>query len=105
MEYVSNILFWISNGLLVPVIVGLLYFFIRSILMLGGFFNQYLRRTKQAGQLKKQLDTWDGARLDALLPTIEASAERDFTEAVRRIAATPDSTASWPSMRCAPTPT
>ena len=92
MEYVSNILFWISNGLLVPVIVGLLYFFIRSILMLGGFFNQYLRRTKQAGQLKKQLDTWDGARLDALLPTIEASAERDFTEAVRRIAATPDST-------------
>ena len=88
MEYVSNILFWISNGLLVPVIVGLLYFFIRSILMLGGFFNQYLRRTKQAGQLKKQLDTWDGAHLDALLPTIEASAERDFTEAVRRIAAT-----------------
>ena len=74
MEYVSNILFWISNGLLVPVIVGLLYFFIRSILMLGGFFNQYLRRTKQAGQLKKQLDTWDGAHLDALLPTIEASA-------------------------------
>ena len=81
MEYVSNILFWISNGLLVPVIVGLLYFFIRSILMLGGFFNQYLRRTKQAGQLKKQLDTWDGARLGALLHTIEASAARDCTEA------------------------
>ena len=92
MEYVSNILFWISNGLLVPVVVGLLYFFIRSILMLGGFFNQYLRRTKQAGRLKQQLDAWDGAHLDALLPTIEASAERDFTEAVRRIAATPDST-------------
>lgn len=92
MEYVSNILFWISNGLLVPVVVGLLYFFIRSILMLGGFFNQYLRRTKQAGRLKQQLDAWDGAHLDALLPTIEASAERDFIEAVRRIAATPDST-------------
>ena len=90
MEYVSNILFWISNGLLVPVVVGLLYFFIRSILMLGGFFNQYLRRTKQAGRLKQQLDAWDGAHLDALLPTIEASAERDFIEAVRRIAATPD---------------
>ena len=28
MENISNVLFWISNGLLVPVIVGLLYFFI-----------------------------------------------------------------------------
>ena len=27
MENISNVLFWISNGLLVPVIVGLLYFF------------------------------------------------------------------------------
>lgn len=26
MENISNVLFWISNGLLVPVIVGLLYF-------------------------------------------------------------------------------
>ena len=30
MENISNVLFWISNGLLVPVIVGLLYFFIRA---------------------------------------------------------------------------
>ena len=30
MENISNVLFWISNGLLVPVIVGLLYFFLTS---------------------------------------------------------------------------
>ena len=47
MKYVSNVLFWISNGLLVPVIVGLLYFFVNSILLLGIFFNQYLTHSKQ----------------------------------------------------------
>ena len=35
MENISNVLFWISNGLLVPVIVGLLYFFIRALFLLG----------------------------------------------------------------------
>ena len=56
MKYVSNVLFWISNGLLVPVIVGLLYFFVNSILLLGVFFNQYLTHSKQTKLLKKTLD-------------------------------------------------
>ena len=53
MKYVSNVLFWISNGLLVPVIVGLLYFFVNSILLLGIFFNQYFTHSKQTKLLKK----------------------------------------------------
>ena len=57
MKYVSNVLFWISNGLLVPVIVGLLYFFVNSILLLGIFFNQYLTHSKQTKLLKKTLDS------------------------------------------------
>ena len=61
MKYVSNVLFWISNGLLVPVIVGLLYFFVNSILLLGIFFNQYLTHSKQTKLLKK---TFDSLRAD-----------------------------------------
>lgn len=57
MKYVSNVLFWISNGLLVPVVVGLLYFFVNSILLLGVFFNQYLTHSKQTKLLKKTLDS------------------------------------------------
>ena len=53
MKYVSNVLFWISNGLLVPVIVGLLYFFVNSILLLGIFFNQYLTHSKQTKLCKR----------------------------------------------------
>ena len=36
METISNSLFWISNGLLVPVIVLLLLFFLRAIILAGG---------------------------------------------------------------------
>ncbi|MDR3118801.1 MAG: MotA/TolQ/ExbB proton channel family protein [Mediterranea sp.] len=50
MNAISNLLFWISTGLMVPVIVLLIILFIRSILLTGGFFGQYLsiRKTEKA---------------------------------------------------------
>lgn len=44
METISNILFWISNGLLVPVIVLLLLFLGRALLLAAGFFGEFHRR-------------------------------------------------------------
>ena len=41
METISNTLFWISNGLLVPVVVLLLLFFLRAIILAGGFFGEF----------------------------------------------------------------
>ena len=70
MKYVSNVLFWISNGLLVPVIVGLLYFFVNSILLLGIFFNQYLIYSRQTKLLKKTLDSLRADDMEKL--TVEA---------------------------------
>lgn len=37
MNYISDILYWISTGLLVPVIVLLIFFFVRSLLLIGNF--------------------------------------------------------------------
>ena len=48
MKFISDILFWISSGLLVPVVVLLIYFFGRSLLLLGGFFGQYLNMRKES---------------------------------------------------------
>ena len=42
MNLISDILFWISTGLLVPVIVILILLFLRSLLLVGSFFGQYL---------------------------------------------------------------
>lgn len=89
MKYVSNVLFWISNGLLVPVIVGLLYFFVNSILLLGVFFNQYLTHSKQTKLLKKTLDSLRADDMEKL--TVEASKlpQSNFTGFLHNIIETP----------------
>lgn len=51
MNLISNILYWISTGLLVPVIVLLIFFFIRSLIMIGGFFGQYMQQRRVAEAL------------------------------------------------------
>lgn len=51
MNVISNILYWISTGLLVPVIVLLIYFFIRSIILIGGFYGQYMTEKKTTSLL------------------------------------------------------
>ena len=64
MNYISDILFWISNGLLVPVVVLLILFFLRSLLLIGNFFGQYL-------QIRKT-DRLFMAKMEALTPdTVE----------------------------------
>ncbi len=46
MNVISNILYWISTGLLVPVIMLLIFFFIRALILIGTFFGQYLQYKK-----------------------------------------------------------
>ena len=89
MKYVSNVLFWISNGLLVPVIVGLLYFFVNSILLLGIFFNQYLTHSKQTKLLKKTLDSLRADDMEKI--TVEAGKlpQSNFTDFLRNIIEAP----------------
>lgn len=55
MTLISNILYWISTGLLVPVIVLLIYFFIRALILIGCFFSQYLTERKTSVTLQQQI--------------------------------------------------
>ena len=61
MNYISDVLFWISNGLLVPVVVLLILFFLRSLLLIGNFFGQYL-------QIRK-VERLFMAKIEALTPS------------------------------------
>ena len=56
MNYISDILYWISTGLLVPVIVLLIILFVRSLLLIGSFFGQYLSIRKTDALLRKAID-------------------------------------------------
>ena len=89
MKYVSNVLFWISNGLLVPVIVGLLYFFVNSILLLGVFFNQYLTHSKQTKLLKKTLDSLRADDMEKLKVEAGKLPQSNFTDFLRNIVEAP----------------
>ena len=89
MKYVSNVLFWISNGLLVPVIVGLLYFFVNSILLLGIFFNQYLTHSKQTKLLKKTLDSLRADDMEKLKVEAGKLPQSNFTGFLHNIIETP----------------
>ena len=90
MKYVSNVLFWISNGLLVPVIVGLLYFFVNSILLLGIFFNQYLTHSKQTKLLKKTLDSLRADDMEKLKVEAGKLPQSNFTDFLRNIIEAPN---------------
>ena len=57
MTYISDFLFWITTGLLIPVIVILLLLFIRALLLLGTFFGQYLGMRHTVRVIEKHFDT------------------------------------------------
>lgn len=56
MNFISDILYWISTGLLVPVIVLLIIFFGRALLLIVGFFGQYMAIRRTNALLGKELD-------------------------------------------------
>lgn len=92
MEQVSNILFWISNGLLVPVIVGLLFFFAKSVVMLGSFASQYIQRIKQDKQLRLRMDQLDQSTIHAFSGELDEQPDSLFTQTAKQLLST-DSTA------------
>lgn len=46
MDQITNLLYWISTGLLIPVIVLLLIFFLRAMLLVGLFYGMYIEKLK-----------------------------------------------------------
>ena len=66
MNIISNILYWISTGLLVPVIVLLIVLFGRALLLVGNFYGQYLSIRKTEALLRNELNTLTPATVDDL---------------------------------------
>ena len=56
MNIISDILYWISAGLLVPDIVLLIVLFGRALLLVGSFYGQYLSIRKTEALLRNELN-------------------------------------------------
>jgi len=57
MDQITNLLYWISTGLLVPVIVLLLVFFLRALLLVGVFYSTYIQKLKFNKLFKSEVDS------------------------------------------------
>lgn len=52
MNFLTNVLYWISTGLLIPVIVFLILAFVWALMMMGGFYGIYMDRLKLKGEIQ-----------------------------------------------------
>lgn len=66
MNIISDILYWISTGLLVPVIVLLIILFVRALLLVGSFYGQYLSIRKTEALLREELNALTPATVTEL---------------------------------------
>lgn len=85
MEIISDILYWISTGLLVPVIVALILLFLRSLLLIGSFFGQYLAIRKSAAQIRKALTGITSENIDSVTANLPKKSEMLVVSFVKKM--------------------
>jgi biopolymer transport protein ExbB/TolQ len=56
MELITKTMYWISTGLLVPVVVLLIIFFVRALLLIGSFYSTYMVKMKQNRIIQSKFD-------------------------------------------------
>ena len=93
MELISDILYWISTGLLVPVIVALILLFLRSLLLIGSFFGQYLMLRKTAAHVRTTLTDVTLETLDQVAQKLPQKSNAPVIGYIRQMIAARDSQA------------
>ena len=66
MDNISQILFLVSDSLLIPDIIVLLVLFVRALFLVGGFYNQYITKYKNERQLRPILNQLTPERMEEL---------------------------------------
>lgn len=55
MQFFDEIIFWLSGGLMIPVVLGILYLLFTGLLSIGKFYGLYFNRNKYNKLLKENL--------------------------------------------------
>ena len=86
MNVISDILYWISTGLLVPVIVRPIFFFIRALLLIGSFFGEYMQNRRVNASLGARISKLTVADAPAFAASLPAGSGSLFEAYARKIA-------------------
>lgn len=93
MNIISDMLYWISTGLLVPVIVLLIILFGRALLLVGNFYGQYLSIRKTEALLRDKLNTLTPATVDELATKLPLKSPSPVIFYIRQVLEVQDSPA------------
>jgi biopolymer transport protein ExbB/TolQ len=73
MDQITNLLYWISTGLLIPVIVLLLVFFLRALLLVGIFYGMYMQKLKFNKTFKEKINDLNEHNVKDLLNSVNGN--------------------------------
>lgn len=93
MNIISDILYWISTGLLVPVIVLLIVLFGRALLLVGSFYGQYLSIRKTEALLRNELNALTPATVTELAAKLPEKSSSLVISYIRQVLEAHDSSA------------
>lgn len=85
MKTLSDILFIISNGLLIPVIILLLYLAVRAIWILFSFYNEYRQKMKIAGVFRKMIQNYSPEELEHTRVTLDGYGKNCVTSCFQNL--------------------
>jgi biopolymer transport protein ExbB/TolQ len=83
MEIISKSLFWVANSLLIPDIIILLILFVRSLLLVGSFYNQMMVKRRNDKLFNKKIKTLSPANIEELKSLLPEKDNSLFTKYLR----------------------
>ena len=89
MDNISQLLFLVSDSLLIPDIIVLLVLFVRALLLVGSFYNQYITKYKNERQLRPILQQLTPERIEELQAVLPEKDNSLFVKYLRAILARP----------------
>ena len=89
MEYISQTLFWVANSLLIPDIIILLILFVRSLMLAGSFYNQYMIKRRNDKRLDQSIKALTGSGLNDLKAALPAADNSLFIKYLRDLLSNP----------------
>ncbi len=85
MEIITKALYWISTGLMIPVVILLLIFFVRSLLLIGTFYATYVQKLKFNKQFKSVMDDLSPENISEQMNEDVLSSKLMFTHYLKRL--------------------
>ena len=85
MDTISEILFWVANSLLIPDIIELLLLFVRSLLLVGSFYNHFITKQKNDKLLNNLIQDLSAEKVENLKSILPQKDNSLYIKYLRRL--------------------